>query len=76
MRRQEDGSPLAMTLGEASDALQLDRRVVVEMLRAGEIRGNRTRGGVWRIDRASVVAWLRGEVGSAPAATARAGGTR
>lgn len=76
MTPAREGAVGAMTLTEVSEALNLDRRVIVDMLTDGVLRGNRTRGGVWRIDSASVAAWLRGEVASVPGNRAVGGKSR
>jgi excisionase family DNA binding protein len=49
--------PLALTIRETSTVLRLDARIVREMVRAGELVGNR-RGHAIRVSRDSVLRWL------------------
>jgi excisionase family DNA binding protein len=58
--------PLALTVEQTAQLLQLCTRTIRTMFAAGELRGNR-RGNQIRITRASVEAWL----GGAPAGKGR-----
>lgn len=51
--------PIALTVKEAASILRLSTRTVREMVRTGELAGNK-RGHAIRISRSAVLAWLSG----------------
>lgn len=53
-----DGSTPLLTASEAADLLRMSRRTLYALLKGGEIPGAKQIGGVWRVNRATLLRWL------------------
>ena len=51
-----------LKISEASKYASLSRKTLYKMLSDGDLRGDKTRGGHWRVDRQSIDEWfMQGE---------------
>jgi len=62
--RVTDTPPIFLTIAECAELLRLSERSVYGMARTGELPGAVKVGGKWRVERATLMATLRAQVGS------------